>query len=329
MVTDGAFSAYQQTTKDLISSKVANSDFSSYKDETASAIDSKVASSAFDSYKQQTASAISSKVSTADFSTYKTQTATDINLKVATKDLIDQINIQTGNTLISSSGQLTLSGKNIYFDSANPVIIPSANIDALLVDKKLQAADISANKFTTNNDTFTVDSDGTITAKNMTLIGGTLTSPTINTSTINGSTVNGTTFHGGDIINDANNTSKLYPTTISSDGHIYTTWFNPVDAMQTDLSTGALTTKYRAINTTSSNNQYEAYDTTLQADQIALFAGHTNGKDMSFTQSVTGGNQDGYVLISPLNGMTLHGDNQQITFNGTSDDVTPKGIIIT
>ncbi|MCC6118067.1 hypothetical protein LA430_16575, partial [Lactiplantibacillus plantarum] len=39
MVTDGAFSAYQQTTKDLISSKVANSDFSSYKDETASAID--------------------------------------------------------------------------------------------------------------------------------------------------------------------------------------------------------------------------------------------------------------------------------------------------
>ncbi|WP_405318068.1 phage tail protein [Lactiplantibacillus plantarum] len=329
MVTDGAFSAYQQTTKDLISSKVANSDFSSYKDETASAIDSKVASSAFDSYKQQTASAISSKVSTADFSTYKTQTATDINLKVATKDLIDQINIQTGNTLISSSGQLTLSGKNIYFDSANPVIIPSANIDALLVDKKLQAADISANKFTTNNDTFTVDSDGAITAKNMTLIGGTLTSPTINTSTINGSTVNGTTFHGGDIINDANNTSKLYPTTISSDGHIYTTWFNPVDAMQTDLSTGALTTKYRAINTTSSNNQYEAYDTTLQADQIALFAGHTNGKDMSFTQSVTGGNQDGYVLISPLNGMTLHGDNQQITFNGTSDDVTPKGIIIT
>ncbi|MCT3259020.1 phage tail protein, partial [Lactiplantibacillus plantarum] len=151
----------------------------------------------------------------------------------------------------------------------------------------------------------------------------------INGSVINGSIINGTTFHGGDVISNANNTAKYYPTTISSDGHIYTTRFNPVDAMQTDLSTGALTTKYRAINTTNPNNHYEAYDTTLQADQIALFAGYTNGKDMSFTQSVTGSNQEGYVLISPLDGLTLHGDNQQITFNGTSDDVTPKGIIIT
>ncbi|MCG0612543.1 phage tail protein [Lactiplantibacillus plantarum] len=258
-----------------------------------------------------------------------TQLKDNIDLRVEKKGLIAEINMQAGNTLISTSGQLTLSGKNINFDTDNPVTIPSANIDKLLVDKQLKAADISANTFSTNNGTFMVEKNGAITAKNMTLIGGTLTSPTINTSTINGSTVNGTTFHGGDIINDANNTSKLYPTTISSDGHIYTTWFNPVDAMQTDLSTGALTTKYRAINTTNPNNHYEAYDTTLQADQIALFAGYTNGKDMSFTQSVTGSNQEGYVLISPLDGLTLHGDNQQITFNGTSDDVTPKGIFIT
>ncbi|MBT1143273.1 phage tail protein [Lactiplantibacillus argentoratensis] len=149
----------------------------------------------------------------------------------------------------------------------------------------------------------------------------------IDGSIINGSTINGTTFHGGDIINDANNTSQFYPTTIASNGHIYTTGFNSADAMQTDLSTGSLTTKYRATN--SSGNQYEAYDTKIDANQITLFAGHTNGKDMSFSQSVTGYNQDGYVLISPLNGMTLHGDNQQITFNGTSDDVTPKGVIIT
>lgn len=258
-----------------------------------------------------------------------TQLKDNIDLKVEKKGLIGEINVQARKTLISSSGQLTLSGKNINFDTDNPVIIPSANIDTLLVNKKLTAADISANTFSTNNKTFTVEQNGAITAKNMTLIGGTLKSPTINASTINGSTINGTTFNAGDIINDANNTSKFYPTTISSDGHIYTTRFNPVDAMQTDLSTGALTTKYRAINTTNPNNHYEAYDTTLQADQIALFAGYTNGKDMSFTQSVTGSNQDGYVLISPLDGLTLHGDNQQITFNGTSDDVTPKGIFIT
>ncbi|QHS03594.1 phage tail protein [Pediococcus acidilactici] len=208
------------------------------------------------------------------------QMADDINLRVTKNDLIDQINIQAGNTLISSSGQLTLSGKTIYFDTVNPVIIPSANITG-----------------------------------------------TLNGKTINASTINGSTFHGGDVINDANNTSKFYPTTISNDGHIYTTRFTPIDAMQTDLSSGALIEKYRA--TISTDNQYGAYDATIQADQIFLAAGYTNGKDTSFTQPVRGSNQEGYVSISPLDGLTLHGDSQQITFNGTSADVTPKGIIIT
>ncbi|MGV6877706.1 hypothetical protein [Lactiplantibacillus plantarum] len=119
-----------------------------------------------------------------------TQLKDNIDLRVTKKGLIDEINLQAGNTLISSSGQLTLSGKNIYFDSSNPVMIPSANIDALLVGKQLKAADISANTFTTNNGTFTVEKDGAITAKNMTLTGGTLTTPTINSSTINGGTLN-------------------------------------------------------------------------------------------------------------------------------------------
>ncbi|GEK64272.1 hypothetical protein LJA01_21750 [Lactobacillus japonicus] len=119
-----------------------------------------------------------------------TQMSDDINFRVTKDGLLDQINLQAGNTLISSSGQLTLSGKTIYFDTANPVIIPSANIDSLLVKKTLTAADISANTFSTNNKTFTVDPNGAITAKNMTLIGGTLTSPTINASTINGATLN-------------------------------------------------------------------------------------------------------------------------------------------
>lgn len=171
MVTDGAFSAYQQTTKDLISSKVANSDFSSYKDETASAIDSKVASSAFATYKDQTAEAISSKVDNGDFSTYKNQTANDINLKVSAKDLISQINVQARNILISTSGQLTLSADTVLFDTDKPVIIPSANIDTALVNKKLTAADISANKFTTNNGTFTVDKYGAVVASNLTIRG--------------------------------------------------------------------------------------------------------------------------------------------------------------
>lgn len=158
-------------------------------------------------------------------------------------------------------------------------------------------------------------------------IGNVVSAGEIDGSIINGSTINGTTFHGGDVINDANNTSKFYPTTISNDGHIYTTRFTPIDAMQTDLSSGALIEKYRAAIGT--DNQYGAYDAVIQADQIFLAAGYTNGKDTSFTQPVHGSNQEGYVSISPLNGLTLHGDSQQITFNGTSADVVPKGIIIT
>ncbi|MCG0674479.1 phage tail protein [Lactiplantibacillus plantarum] len=119
-----------------------------------------------------------------------TQLADKINLRVTKDGLISQINLQAKNTLISSGGQLTLSGKNINFDTVNPVIIPSANIDTLLVNKTLTAANISANTFSTNNKTFTVESNGAITAKNMTLTGGTLTSPTINASTINGGTLN-------------------------------------------------------------------------------------------------------------------------------------------
>ena len=314
LVTDGAFSAYHQTTKDLISSKVATSDFSSYKDETAKAIDSKVASSAFDSYKEQTASAISSKVSTADFSTYKTQTADDINLRVTKKGLIDEINLQAGNTLISSSGQLTLSGKNIYFDTVNPVIIPSANIDTLLVGKRLTAADISANTFTTNNGTFKVYQNGAITAKNMTLTGGTLTSPTINASTINGSTINGTTFNAGDIINSTYNTSRFYPTTITPAGLVATTSFNSMDGLRTEMSAGSFVTKYRAVN--SSGNQYEAYDGVFSGDELALNSGFTNGIDTGFQQSVSGNQLTGQVVLSPLDGIHLWGSTQSIHFSG-------------
>ncbi|MCG0747416.1 phage tail protein [Lactiplantibacillus plantarum] len=327
MVTNGAFSAYKTQTANLIADKVATSDFSSYRDETAKAIDSKVASSAFATYKEQTATTISSKVDNGDFTTYKTQTANDIDLKVTKKGLIGEINLQAGNTLISSSGQLTLSGKNIYFNTDNPVMIPSANIDTLLVGKKLKAADIMANTFKTNNETFKVESNGAITAKNMTLIGGTLSAPTINASKINGSTINGTTFNAGDSISNSNNTSNFYPFTIEPTGKASTTLFNSVDALRTEMSGGGLRTMYRAIN--SSGSQYEAYDGNFSGDMISLNSGFTNGKDMSFSQSVSGSQLTGQVLISPLNGLTLHGDTQQITFNGTSADATPKGVIIT
>ena len=249
-----------------------------------------------------------------DIQSQITQLSGDINLRVTKDDLIDQINLQAGNTLISSSGQLTLSGKNIYFDSTNPVIIPSANIDTLLVEKKLTAADISANTFTTNNGTFTVDRNGAITAKNMTLTGGTLTSPTINASTINSSTINGTTFNAGDIISSAYNTSQFYPTTITPAGLVATTGFNSMDGLRTEMSSGSFVTKYRAVN--SNSNQYEAYDGVFSGDELALNSGFTNGIDMGFQQSVSGNQLTGQVVLSPLDGIHLWGSTQSIHFSG-------------
>ena len=319
-VDSGDFSTYKTQTADLISSKVATKDFSAYQDTTAKAIESKVESKDFNTYKTQTDSAIESKVSNADFSTYKTQTATDINLKVAAKDLIDQINIQAGNTLISSSGQLTLSGKNINFDTNNPVIIPSANIDTLLVDKKLTAADISANTFTTNNGTFMVDKNGAITAKNMTLTGGTLTSPTINTSTINGSTINGTTFNAGNRIENPNNTAGYYPMTITPDGSYKSTYFDSAVGLQSSVESGAISYKYRSM---IGSGQYLAYDSVINGQGFESQSGYTSAKDTTFSnpEKITG-----YVNVTPASGIYLYGPTQKINFAGNADNIGSNGI---
>lgn len=412
-----------------------------------------------------------------------TQLSGDINLRVTKDGLLDQINLQAGKTLISSSGQLTLSGKNIYFDSANPVIIPSANIDTALVNKKLTAADIAANTFTTNNGTFTVDKDGLVTATSLIVRGSTnlvynsslsggngsnipgwsisnnaicwsnvthdgvpsigwnnstgagvwvnfaqtklcplngatgqpfsasvwflefgsdtslqygfnlsffdssgnriavfgpnwngigsgqgwryvtidnavapsnavsvglqywasngkgnacFSSPMltqtaqatgympdtgnvvsageIDGSVINGSTINGTTFNGGDIINNSNNTSNFYPFTIEPTGKASTTLFNSMDALRTEMSGGGLRTMYRATN--SSGTTYEAYDGVFDGNMISLNSGFTNGKDMSFSQAVSGNNLTGQVTLSPLTGINLWGSTQSIHFSG-------------
>ena len=253
-----------------------------------------------------------------------TQLADKINLRVTKDGLISQINLQAKNTLISSGGQLTLAGNTIYFDTNNPVIIPSANIETVLVRKQLQAADISANKFSTNNETFTVDENGAITAKNMVLTGGTLTSPTINASTINGSTINGTTFHGGDIISDSNNTAKYYPMTITPDGAYKSTYFDSMVGLQSSVESGAIAYKYRSM---IGNGQYLAYDSVINGQGLDLQSGYTSAKDTTFSNPVS--TTTGYVIVNANDGITLHGDNQQITFNGTSADVTPKGVIIT
>ncbi|MGA3512401.1 hypothetical protein ACE5SX_12420 [Lactiplantibacillus plantarum] len=250
-----------------------------------------------------------------------TQLSKDINLRVKKDDLISQINVQARNILISTSGQLTLAADTVLFDTDKPVIIPSANIEKLLVNKKLTAADISANTFTTNNGTFTVDRNGSITAKNMTLTGGTLTSPTINASKIKGSTINGTTFNGGDIISNANNTAKYYPMTITPDGGYKSTYFDNAIGLQSSVESGAISYKYRSM--IGSNGQYLSYDSVINGQGFESHSGYTSVKDATFsnTETITG-----YVNVTPSTGIYLYGPTQKINFAGNSDNIGSDGI---
>ncbi|AUH37321.1 phage tail protein [Lactiplantibacillus plantarum] len=285
--------------------------------DSAASATSQAASTASQAFSQANSALGAANSATAEI----TKLSGDINLRVTKDGLIDQINLQAGNTLISSSGQLTLAADTIYFDTKKPVIIPSANIDSLLVGKKLTAADIAANTFSTNNGTFTVDKNGEITAKNMTLIGGTLTSPTINTSMINGSTINGTTFHGGNVIGNANNTARYYPMTITPDGAYKSTYFDSAVGLQSSVESGAINYKYRSM--VGNNGQYLAYDSVINGQGFESHSGYTSTKDVIFsnTETITG-----YVNVTPDSGIYLYGPTQKINFAGNADNIGSNGV---
>ena len=146
----------------------------------------------------------------------------------------------------------------------------------------------------------------------------------IDGSVINGSTINGTTFHGGDIISNANNTAQYYPMTITPDGSYKSTYFDSAVGLQSSVASGAIVYKYRSM---IGNGKYLAYDSVINGQGLDLQSGYTSAKDTTFSNPVS--TTTGYVIVNANDGLTLHGDNQQITFNGTSADVTPKGVIIT
>lgn len=146
----------------------------------------------------------------------------------------------------------------------------------------------------------------------------------IDGSVINGSTINGTTFHGGDIISNANNTTKYYPMTITPDGAYKSTYFDSAVGLQSSVESGAIIYKYRSM---IGNGKYLAYDSVINGQGLNLQSGYTSAKDTTFSNPVS--TTTGYVIVNANDGITLHGDDQQITFNGTSADVTPKGVIIT
>ncbi|MBO9164011.1 hypothetical protein [Lactiplantibacillus pentosus] len=91
------------------------------------------------------------------------QMADDILFKVTKGDLIDEINLQAGNTLISSSGQLTLAADTIYFDAKKPVIIPSANITGTLNGKTINAGS-RLSSYGNTSYPLTINQDGSVTS---------------------------------------------------------------------------------------------------------------------------------------------------------------------
>ncbi|MEE6674840.1 phage tail protein [Pediococcus acidilactici] len=159
-------------------------------------------------------------------------------------------------------------------------------------------------------------------------VGNVVSAGEIDGSVINGSTINGTTFNAGSQLNSYGNTS--YPLTIFPDGSLNSTTFksiaNETAALRTSLKDGILRTNLRGM-TTFDTGKYSAADTALGAGQLTLYEGYSTSQDANFTNnSLT---STGYVIVDAGTGITLHGDGQQITFNGTTADTTPKGIIIT
>ncbi|WP_436654122.1 hypothetical protein [Lactiplantibacillus plantarum] len=180
----------------------------------------------------------------------------------------------------------------------------------------LKGVDIVAKTFSTPNGSFTTDSNGAITAKNMTLIGGTLSSPTINASTINGSTINGTTFHGGGVINNANNTAKYHPMTITPDGAYKSTYFDNAVALRASVQSGAIIYDYRSM-LPDNNGKYAYSSTTINGQGMTIDSGHTNAKDSTFNGYRTGSS---YISLTPSGGLLLHGSYSNLDFGGHLED---------
>ncbi|WDT52073.1 phage tail protein [Lactiplantibacillus plantarum] len=221
----------------------------------------------------------------------------------------------------------TITGKNI---NASNITTGTLSTDRLNVGKlsalsadlgnvtagSLKGVNIVAKTFSTPNGSFTTDSNGAITAKNMTLIGGTLSSPTINASTINGSTINGTTFHGGGVINNANNTAKYHPMTITPDGAYKSTYFDNAVALRASVQSGAIIYDYRSM-LPDNNGKYAYSSTTINGQGMTIDFGHTNAKDSTFNGYRTGSS---YISLTPSGGLLLHGSDSNLDFGGHLED---------
>ena len=97
-------------------------------------IKSTVATKADQSTVTQLSNLVQSKVSTSDFTSKVSQLSNDINARVTKGNLLSQINIEAGNTLIQSN-KIYLDADSVVFGKDSKAFIPSAAITELNADK--------------------------------------------------------------------------------------------------------------------------------------------------------------------------------------------------
>ena len=111
----------------------------------------------------QLSNSIASKVSQDDYNTEISQLSKDINLRVQKGDLISQINLEAGQTLIESK-KFFLDADTIVFSKNSKAFIPDAAIENLSLDKlttgslKVPLADDNGNAISLDESGITINS---------------------------------------------------------------------------------------------------------------------------------------------------------------------------
>ena len=111
-----------------------------------------------------------------------TQLRSDINLRVKSGDLLSQINIAAGHTLIQSN-KIYLDAKSVVFGKDSEAFIPAALITNLTADQ-ITTGTLKSIQIDNGNGTFHVDPEGNVTANRITLRHGQFLQGTIAGSTI-------------------------------------------------------------------------------------------------------------------------------------------------
>lgn len=116
---------------------------------TVDGLQSTVKSKADSSTVTQLKNALQSKVESSTYTSAISQLSDDINLRVKSDELLSQINLAAGRTLIDSK-KIVLNADSVIFSAHSKAFIPDAAISSLAVDK-LTSGTIDTNKLRISN----------------------------------------------------------------------------------------------------------------------------------------------------------------------------------